>query len=481
MPDIKGYGGPGGKGVFTFKSIGDLNYNNMTLYFNVSNSFVFWAVDVFTNATVQNFTILINNASGLVQNKTTSSSQIYFNITAGNFTTNFSSPQYSNNNTGNLSFSDNGNFTYRVFAANSLYIFLYDEVLDTLITWVNGTIKITNFNVSSTETTTTAGTVFQSGFSPGIYELRYNAVGYNTRSYYVTISQSTTQQLELFLLNTSQATYVSFINQDETGNRYEGAYLKGLRHYTDCNCFKVIEMDLTNFNGIATLSLQQHEGKYRFLVEYLNQTVYSSTAQEGYVITADSYTLIWTLLGDTTRSFFGTTGLYKNLSYDNSSGIFYLQVNDASNLVNQFCLYVDEQNANSLQGHIQICSNCLNASSGVVSCNVSSFVANGHELIAKGWIHTSTQYSEYWLDPISIFTDIEAVTTLGVIGVFMAFLIVIVFFFGGLVLAGLHGAIIGFDAGFIIATITQLILISTPVTIGVIVISFIVLIVVGEV
>lgn len=463
-----------------FESIGDLNYNNLTSYFTVTEGMSFFAKDVFTNTTINEFTILVYNGSTLLGNETTTTGQVVFNITSGNYTTNFTSPTHADNSTEELTFSNYGNFTYYVFASNSLYLFIYDEQTNTLIDDQNVTLYVINYDNESTEVDTSSGSTFVSGFTPGIYELRYGSSDYNTRSYYTTITASSTQEIDLYLLNSTDANYISFINQDETGNLYEGGYFKMYRHFTDCNCFKVVEMDLTNFNGIAVISAEKYEGKYRFIVEYNNETVYSSTAEEGYKLTADSYTITWTLLGDTTESWFGTSGLYYNLSWSNASKSFYLTVNDPSVLVDEFCLYVDELDALTSQGYTRRCESCLSSNSGVVSCNMSSYIDNGHELLAKGWIHTNTEFSEYWLTPISALTDLSAVVSLGTLGVFLGFILILTVFFAGLVVAGLPGAIMFFIVSLIVVTALKLIVLSLPVLIGVIAVAVIVLVLVGD-
>jgi len=466
-----------------FESIGDLNSISTTWFFNISESMVFHARDVFTNTSVANFSLTVwNSTFALIGNETTTAGLIAFNFT-GNHTVNFTSPQYADNQTFQL-LTLGGNFSFEVFASNSLYIFIYDEETDELIDDRNVTVQIINYDNSSHEVLTDTGSTFQSGFTVGTYEIRYNAQGYNSRSYYATITGSDTQGIDLYLLNSSQATYTSFIIIDETGNLLESAELSAYRYFIDSDSFKVVEMDLSNFNGISTLSLQHYDTRYRFIVNLNGSTVYVSEATQGYKIADSSYTLIATLLGDTTESFFGTTGLFSNLSWNNETGLIYFTVNDPSSLVDQFCIDVIEMNALNSVGFTQVCSrelgNCLNASTGTVTCNVTTYVANGRHIVAKGWIHTDTEYSEYWVEAISVFTDLSAVNTLGVFGVFLGFLVILTGFFAGLVVGGLGLAIIIFDIALILMSLIQLIVVGLPVLIGIIFISVVVLVLVSE-
>jgi len=186
------------------------------------------------------------------------------------------------------------------------------------------------------------------------------------------------------------------------------------------------------------------------------------------------------LLGDTTESFFGTSSLYRKLTYSNTTKSFYFNVNDPTNLVDEFCLYVDQYNSQSKIGRDRICSNCVSASSGIAVCNVSAYVANGRELIATTWFHTNTEYSEYWGESMSIITDLEAIATFGTLGVFLGFMLTLSMFFAGLVVAGFGGAIIFFDIGLIFVSIMELVKIGFPVLLGVVAVSVLVLLILGD-
>lgn len=469
-----------GKTDFSFNSIGDLNENHKSYYFNVTDGFTVYAQDAITSTDIDTFTTEVWQGGALTDNKSTITGNITFNFTGIYNLTTYSS-DYATNITNDVSFTVNGSTTIHLFATNSLYLFIYDEIKDTLIDDRIVYLDIINYDNSSARYNTSTGTTFVSGFAPGNYEIRYFTDGYNTRSYYTTIVGSDTQSIELFSLNSSEATYTNFIIEDETGNTLEGMTLKGYRHFIDCNCFKVIEMDKSTFNGLATLSLQQQEARYKFIVTDTDgTTIYSSTSDEGYKITGTSYTLTATVLGDTTQSYFGTSGLYTNLSWNNNTKSFYYTINDNSGLVDQFCVFVDQYDLTQSEGKIQICSNCINSTTGTAICNVTAYADNGREMISRGWIHTNTQYSDYYTDVISVITNLESVIVFGKLGVFLGFIMILTSFFAGLVIAGVGGAFIFFIISMIFVSILKLIVISFPVILGISAISLIILFIMGE-
>jgi hypothetical protein len=464
--------------IKSFNSIGDLNTNIKSLYFNVSDPFIFRAQDHFSDAFIANFTITLWDGAVLQHNKTADGYNVSFNLTSGTFSANITAPLYAHNET-NITLTPGGNFTFDMYASESLYLLFFEEITDQSMAGTNLSISIINYDNSSTNTTTDDGFVFISGFAPGNYEIRYAAAGYNQRSYFTTISGSSTQQIELYLLSSTDGTYTNFIIEDETGNLLEGARLKAYRHFTDCNCFKIVEMDNSNFNGVGTLTLQHYDGKYKFIVEYNGATIYSSPALEGYRITEDAYSLAGSLLGDTYQSYYGTAGLYTALNYSNSTKMFYFTINDPTLLVNQFCLYVDEMDNLNANGSIRICENCLNASTGTLTCNISSRISSGHQFIGKGWVHTNTEYSFYWTDVLEVITDLTGIDTLGKTGVFFGTLLTLTIGFAGMAIAGIHAGVIGVLLGLGISMGTGLIAIGLPTFMGLVVIGIILMVLSG--
>lgn len=461
-----------------FESIGDLNTNIRSIYFNVSEPYIFRAQDHFTDAFLANFTIELYNGTTIAYNKTASGYNVSFNLTEGYYQTNITMALYARNGT-LVNLTPGGNFTFDMYAAESLYILFYDEITDQTMAGINISYTIINYQNETKNGTTDDGYVFESGFAPGTYELRYASSDYPQRSYFTTISSSSTQILELFMLSSSNGTYTNFVIEDETGNLLEGATLKVYRHFSDCNCFKIVEMDKSNFNGVASLTLQHYDGKYKFIVEYNGATIYASSALEGYRITESTYSLAGTLLGDTYQSYYATTQAYTSLNYSNASKLFYYTINDPTGLTSQFCLFVDEMTASNANGSVRVCSNCLNASSGTLTCNVSSRISSGHELIAKGWLHTNTRYSPYYTDILSELTSYVTADTLGKTGIFFGLMLTLTIAMAGVAIAGLNAGIVGALTGLGISMGTGLIMLGLPTYLGLLVIGILIMALAG--
>ena len=456
-----------------FKSIGDLNVFEAEYYFNVSNSMSIFAVDSFSNTTILNFTILVNG-----QSYTTTTGEAYINITSGSYETNTSSGSYVDNST-LVNYTAGGSFNFVLTADKSLYLLVYDEQTNLLIDDRNITIEVINFENESFSYITNDGTKFISGFAPGDYEIRYLTNGYNPRTYYTTIATQTTQSLRLYMLNSSVASYIAFTIEDETGNTLEDAIVSATRFYVDCNCYRVVEMDKANFQGQAIFSLQKYDTRYNFIINYGGSIVYSSTA--GYKLTSDIYTLPVSLLGDTTRSYFGINqDVYSQLSYNNATKIITFSVADDTDLVDHFCIYVDQMNALSDAGYLRICNNCLTAQTGSVTCNISDYYANGREIISKGFIETNTNFSSYWTDVLSIVTDTTGKAVTGKVGVFMTLLISLTLSMIAFSIGGPVFAIIGLDLGLIVSNIVGIFYIGLPGIFAIVGVSFVIIYLIGE-
>lgn len=459
------------------ESIGDLNFVEEISQFNISDSFYFYSVDAFTNATIQNFTVTVTNGSW-TQSVNSTNGVAVINITSGSYETNITATDYVTNSS-TVVYSEGGSLTYNLVSDKSLYFLIYDEKTNQLINDRNVTIDVINFENTSSTYTTDTGSKFISGFATGDYEIRYIANAYNPRTYYATVETQTTQSIRLYLLNTTDASYVAFSIEDETGNVLENATVSMTRFFVDCNCYRVVEMDKANFQGEAVFSLEKYDTRYNFIVSYLGVVVYSSTA--GYKITEDSYTLPVTLLGDTTQSYFGINrDVFSQLSYNNATKLVTFTVSDSTNLVDHFCIYVDQMNALSDIGYLRVCENCLTATTGSVTCNISTYYDQGREIIARGFIETNTTYSSYWTDVLSVVTDTTGKVVTGTVGVFLSLLIAFTVSMIGFSIGGLQLAILGLDLGIVVSRIVGLLDLSLAGIFAIIGVSFLIIYLIGE-
>lgn len=457
-------------------SIGDLNYISEVYYFNISAPYTIYARDSYTGAYIYGFNIsLYNSTGGLVYQYNTSSNNLTLPIYTGSYNITASAESYLTNTT-EFTATLGGNTSIYLTASESLYLIFYDEYTDLLLNTTTINLDVINFENVSYSYTTTNGIKFIAGFAPGNYEIRYRAEGYNPRTYYTTITTGTTQQVRLYLLNSSVATYTIFTIEDESGNLLENATLSATRFFVGCNCYRVVEMDKSNFNGEATLSLEHYTTRYNFIVTYKGSNVYTSTA--GYRLTGSSYTLKANLITDTTISFFGKNAFYTNLSYNNNTKIITYIASDTTSLLKEFCLIV-EQPDSSAQGYALLYNGCLEATSGILTFNITN-ITNGKEVIARGLIETNTNYSTYYSDIITIYTSHASKFALGNMGLFMGAILVLTIGFMGLIIGGMQLGILTTMLGLALTKILGLIEISLGILTGVIIVGLIIVYLVGE-
>lgn len=197
-----------------------------------------------------------------------------------------------------------------------------------------------------------------------------------------------------------------------------------------------------------------------------------------YRLTSTAYTLTCSILPDTTGSFFARYGIYTNISYDRTGTIIRYTVQDTINLVQEYCLDVEQIDLTTGSGYRNLTTLC-STPSGSVQYNYSAYAGLG-EIVARGRIHTRSNYSEYVTDVVSILSELTAATTLGTAGVFLGFLIIGTVGMAGLVLGGPPVGVIGIVLGLITTALTGIIQVSLLVVVGVSIVGVIIAVMASE-
>lgn len=419
----------------TTDSIGDLNYLNVSYYFNVSESFILYAVDTFTNTTITNFSILILNGSDILENTSTISGNITTNITTGSYAVNITAPNYADNSTSNLTFSENASHTFSLFAENSLYLFFYDEETDTLI---NDTLTVQVLSQSSAnEYNTTAGTLFISGFSVGDYEIRYGGGQWRTRAYFTAISDSSTQQIDLYSVKNASSSLTIFGITNEKGNPLYNYTLIGYRHMIADNAYLVIEMERTDTNGETAMYLVPNDVFYQFTVTKGNDVVFVGSPRKIFDTQVqikvntlvDVFESIGIMRDDVTR----------NLTWDNETEILSYFWSGPAGKISEGCLYVE---ATTWLGVERVAESCTAANTATITINMSGIAKNKTSYTAKAYIDTNTTSSTYYTDIIDGFIRAQNTYQLfGKHGLYVAWLLILTMFFMGLLVRFSHAVI----------------------------------------
>lgn len=355
-----------------------------------------------------------------------------------------------------------------ISVGGNLYFSIYNEQTNSLINQ-NFSLELLGDEFSK-NITLSNGIGNITGVPDGYYEIRYWNSNYEKRSYFLSMINATISTLQLYDIDKNISVARSFIIEDETGNKLENATLKLLRGFieNDQQIFRIVEMDKSNFEGTAVVSIDP-DAKYKIIVEYEGTTIF--TTQFDNKLTEALYTIIGITMMDTTEGFFTARNVYSqiNVTQDNTS--IFCVINDPSNSLTEFCLEVGT--ADKL-----LCDSCLSGSTGQVSCNVSSYTTQDIELFARCQI-VSADYSEY-IEIKTFSFNGEVRGTMGAMGAFFSILIVLTFVFVGYVLARILGGIFGLDLGLIFVYLIKLLDINIGLLIGIICISLVVAKLVSE-
>lgn len=436
---------------FSFNSIGDLNTNNQKYYFNISESFKLVARDAITNISLTNFTALLyNTTGGLLDNRSTTSGAIYYNVT-GNHSINASSTLYVENSTGIFDIVLGENNTIYLIAANSLYLFIYDEQTNTLITDRNATIDVINYeNISHTYTTDT-GSTFQSGFVAGSYEINYKAENYTARSYYTTISGSDTQLIRLYLLSNLDSThqYLSYDLVDDSAKALPNGTIKMQRYFISDNAWRTVEMSKSNDEGKGFFFAELYDASYRFVIEYGGLTR-KTTAQSK----LDTRDLLFSinLLDLGLDHYFFSGDVATSLSYSNTTKVYTYTFNGVG--------VTDIESGRLMvtkilpQTRLTVCNSTLAGDSGGLTCNLTSYYNTDGTFLAQGFITFTGNNTEYMTETDSRTLKVDYLK-FGYDGILLSFITVGTIAFMGLfspilaVVFALFGFVITYAIGLI--------------------------------
>lgn len=249
---------------------------------------------------------------------------------------------------------------------------------------------------------------------------QYEAPGYSFRNYYIVNGalSNATQNIDLFLLNSSLSTLVTMIVKEPSGISVSDALVKMQKFYPDENLFRLIAMGKTNQEGKSFINLEVPNPSYKILVEQNGVLVETTQSQQidanGLVITlTDDPDQLFSILGRVSGSCFANA----------TSRIVSCTYSDATGLSGTFNLTVQRQGATMFTG---VCSEALTSTSGTLICDLSS-QTNGTYFYDFNAIYSQTVIP---LDAGSL--RIGFTQRFGDSGYFLAFMLFLVLFFIGI-------------------------------------------------
>lgn len=255
----------------------------------------------------------------------------------------------------------------------------------------------------------------------GIVEYTANYTSYVTRNYYFEnySINNVTQNISLYLLNSSDST--SFILEvvDQNQQSVEGALVYTQRYYPGTGEYKTVQIAKTDENGKSIGFFKTETVDYRFLIERDTETELITSKQK--VVPEDTpYTLTFTIgaaLDSPWIDFDDLDNLEYSLYHNTTTNITHFEYTDASGNFEQGRLLVKEVMNN--QSDIVICNVTSTSSSASLTCDLSSLSGN---FVAYGMITRSGTESTISVIWTAITTIVEII---GKEGLFLAFFIIL--------------------------------------------------------
>lgn len=204
--------------------------------------------------------------------------------------------------------------------------------------------------------------------------ISYGTTGYSTREYYLTdvYLTNTTQNITLYLINSSLTTDVYLIVKDSYFDAIPNVIIKILRYYIGDNEFKTIEESKTDINGYAISRLIENDINYKFILEQEGEIIYTSSAMR--IVCVDiPCTKEFIITGDTEDYFYmyeGISGLTYSVDWNNATKMLSLTFNDNTGLTPTIRFPVIRD---SITGNTTICNNTLTSTAGTIYCNLTGY------------------------------------------------------------------------------------------------------------
>lgn len=152
--------------------------------------------------------------------------------------------------------------------------------------------------------------------------IRHKADGYIERLYYINITTYSNQDLNVYELNDTISSNITFTVYDSTHDGVEGAYVYLLCYFIENNSYITVEMAKSNSEGAATFSGALNTEFCKYQVYYPFATLKTTTAPD-YLRSVSPYTQI--SLTDTIGDVFDRSNdIESNLTFNNVTHNFRL-------------------------------------------------------------------------------------------------------------------------------------------------------------
>lgn len=357
-----------------YESIGDLNENSRSYYFNVTEGFYIYAYHIEDNTTVSEFTV---NALGLNNlTRSTTTGKAYFNQSSGVYNLTITSTAYLDFTINNITFSQQSNYTAYMNLSNAFRVYIRNQLDNILID--DRTVWLEFIGTNSSNYSTTTATKFITDLAPDNYIIRYSAVNYSNAFYYFTLTNNTNTKFTIYMLPDSSTDNVTARVIDEISKKVIGAFIHVQRYDLNTNTYRTVEILQTNFEGETILHVTKNTEFYKFLVYYEGDLKLETAPTYIY---EDDITLQIQTAEDIASRFFTTQGINWDLSYNLATGNFNFDYSDATNTITSGSLYLYNVSSG---GQTLYNSNSVSSASATILLNAPNI--SGYTYLAKAYV-----------------------------------------------------------------------------------------------
>lgn len=178
------------------------------------------AINGLTGANVSNFSVTATSSVGSTTNVSSGNITQLWLLRGYNWTFTIDAPTYAISNATLAANASAQTYRFNLSPTNSIYIYVYDEDTQALLNNVNTTVTLQN-GVLYYNTTNTTGRYLYTNLTSGTWTVTVSSSGYTSRTYFLTVTDRSTQTLNAYLSLTSVS--VIFTNKDSvTGNAISG-------------------------------------------------------------------------------------------------------------------------------------------------------------------------------------------------------------------------------------------------------------------
>lgn len=303
-----------------------------------------------------------------------------------------------------------------------LLLYFYDEETQRLIDYTNVSVVIFDLNSSAAVNyTEDSGSLFLTNIYQDI-EIIATADGYNNRGYFASLSTTTLNTINIYLLNESSGTNVNCYVYDQTGKGLEDYRVRVQKRIG--TSYKEVEISKTDFEGKAVILAEQYYPYYKFIVEK-DGIIYKSTTETE--ITSTTLSFFINIGEDLIGTYTKYADLLYTFEYDNSTKQFILDYVDPSTNLSEIC--IDIYKKNNYSAEVLYSQDCLNTSSGTIYANITEEIGS----IYTGYVFVSFSPEQYLDSIIVYFNDkINLAVNDAKIGLWLTLLLALIIAFVGL-------------------------------------------------